>query len=179
LSRRKSISPHDATGANLIVQVKNNRVMRVVPLENEEINECWIADRDRFSYESLNSEDRLTQPMLKQNGEWITVDWATALEYVANGVQQIRTDHGASAIGWNGVFLAEIARLAPAGQASVATGGTLCITFLGVVLGPPLFGVLAGMLQSYGASYGALGLFGLIITVMLVRMRNTAPHARA
>jgi len=99
LSRRKSISPHDATGANLIVQVKNNRVMRVVPLENEEVNECWIADRDRFSYESLNSEDRLTQPMLKQNGEWITVDWATALEYVANGVQQIRTDHGASAIG--------------------------------------------------------------------------------
>ncbi|NCV64544.1 MAG: NADH dehydrogenase (quinone) subunit G, partial [Betaproteobacteria bacterium] len=61
LSRRKSISPHDATGANLMVQVKNNRVMRVVPLENEEVNECWIADRDRFSYEALNSEDRLTQ----------------------------------------------------------------------------------------------------------------------
>jgi MFS family permease len=81
---------------------------------------------------------------------------------------------GASAIGWNGVFLAEIARLAPAGQASVATGGTLCITFLGVVLGPPLFGVLAGILKSYGTSYGVLGLFGLIITVLLVRMRNTA-----
>ncbi len=86
---------------------------------------------------------------------------------------------GASAIGWNGVFLAEIARLAPAGQASVATGGTLCITFLGVVLGPPLFGVLAGMLKSYGASYGALGLFGLIITVLLVRLRSAAHHARA
>jgi predicted MFS family arabinose efflux permease len=81
---------------------------------------------------------------------------------------------GASAIGWNGVFLAEIARLAPAGQASVATGGTLCITFLGVVLGPPLFGVLAGILKSYGTSYGVLGLFGLIITVLLVRMRNIA-----
>ncbi|MFM7801446.1 MAG: NADH-quinone oxidoreductase subunit NuoG, partial [Limnohabitans sp.] len=99
LSRRKSISPHDAVGANLIVQVKNNRVMRVVPLENEDVNECWIADRDRFSYESLNSEDRLTQPMLKQNGEWITVDWATALEYVVNGVQHIRADHGAKTIG--------------------------------------------------------------------------------
>ena len=98
LSRRKSISPHDATGANLIVQVKNNRVMRVVPLENEDVNECWIADRDRFSYESLNSEERLTQPMLKQNGEWITVDWSTALEYVANGVQQIRADHGDAAL---------------------------------------------------------------------------------
>jgi len=99
LSRRKSISPHDATGTNLMVQVKNNRVMRVVPLENEEVNECWIADRDRFSYEALNSEDRLTQPMLKQNGGWITVDWSTALEYVANGVQQIRADHGDAALG--------------------------------------------------------------------------------
>jgi hypothetical protein len=62
LSRRKSVSPHDSTGANLIVQVKNNKVMRVVPLENEDVNECWIADRDRFSYEALNGPDRLTQP---------------------------------------------------------------------------------------------------------------------
>jgi len=99
MSRRKSVSPHDATGANLIVQVKNNRVMRVVPLENEEVNECWIADRDRFSYEALNSDERLTQPMLKQDGQWITVDWSTALEYIANGLQHIKTDHGASAIG--------------------------------------------------------------------------------
>jgi hypothetical protein len=85
---------------------------------------------------------------------------------------------GASAIGWNGVFLAQIARLAPAGQASVATGGTLCITFFGVVLGPPLFGVLAGVLKSYGASYGALGVFGLMITVLLVRL-HTASRATA
>ncbi|MEH3087272.1 MAG: NADH-quinone oxidoreductase subunit NuoG [Xylophilus ampelinus] len=99
LSRRKSISPHDSTGANLIVQVKNNRVMRVVPFENEAVNECWLADRDRFSYEGLNSDDRLTQPMLKQGGEWKAVDWQTALEYVANGLRQIGTDHGASAIG--------------------------------------------------------------------------------
>ena len=94
LSRRRSVSPHDATGTNLVVQVKNNQVMRVVPFENESINECWIADRDRFSYEALNSPDRLTQPMLKQNGEWLTVDWATALEYVANGLRQINADHG-------------------------------------------------------------------------------------
>ena len=95
LSRRKSVSPHDSTGANLIVQVKNHQVMRVVPLENDAVNECWIADRDRFSYEALNSEDRLTQPMLKQGGEWKTVDWQTALEYVANGLQQVKTSHGA------------------------------------------------------------------------------------
>src|SRR5512145_659676 len=63
LSRRKSVSPHDSTGANLIVQVKNNRVMRVLPLENEDVNECWLADRDRFSYEALNAPSRLTAPM--------------------------------------------------------------------------------------------------------------------
>ena len=99
LSRRKSVSPHDSTGSNLIVQVKNHQVMRVVPLENDAVNECWIADRDRFSYEALNGEDRLTQPMLKQGGEWKTVDWQTALEYVANGLKQVKADHGASAIG--------------------------------------------------------------------------------
>ena len=87
LSRRKSVSPHDSTGANLIVQVKNHKVMRVVPLENEAVNECWIADRDRFSYEAVNSEDRLTAPMLKQGGEWKTVDWQTALEYVAKWLE--------------------------------------------------------------------------------------------
>ena len=99
LSRRKSIAPHDSSGANLVVQVKNNEVLRVVPLENEDVNECWIADRDRFSYEALNSADRLRAPMIKQGGEWKEVDWQTALEYVANGLSQISKDHGASSIG--------------------------------------------------------------------------------
>ncbi|WP_291010465.1 NADH-quinone oxidoreductase subunit NuoG [Hydrogenophaga sp.] len=99
LSRRKSVSPHDSTGANLIVQVKNHKVMRVVPLENEAVNECWIADRDRFSYEALDSADRLTAPMIKQGGQWQTVDWQTALEYVANGLKQVKAEHGAQAIG--------------------------------------------------------------------------------
>lgn len=99
LSRRKSVSPHDSTGANLIVQVKNNKVLRVLPLENEEVNECWIADRDRFSYAALNVDDRLTAPMIKQGGQWKTVDWTTALEYVSRGLTQIKVDHGAKAIG--------------------------------------------------------------------------------
>ncbi|GAB2458943.1 NADH-quinone oxidoreductase subunit NuoG [Comamonas humi] len=99
LSRRKSVSPHDSTGANLIVQVKSNRVMRVVPFENDAVNECWIADRDRFSYEALNGEERLTQPMLKQGGQWTEVSWQTALEYVANGLKSIQRDHGANSIG--------------------------------------------------------------------------------
>ncbi|MEO8152251.1 MAG: NADH-quinone oxidoreductase subunit NuoG [Rhizobacter sp.] len=99
LSRRKSVSPHDGTGANLIVQVKNNKVLRVVPLENEDVNECWLADRDRFSYEAVNSDERLTAPMIKQGGEWKPVDWTTALEYVASGLKQIKADHGAKSIG--------------------------------------------------------------------------------
>ena len=99
LSRRKSVSPHDGTGANLIVQVKNNKVLRVLPLENEEVNECWLADRDRFSYEALNTDERLTAPMLKQGGEWKTVDWQTALEYVAHGLKNIQAEHGAKSIG--------------------------------------------------------------------------------
>jgi len=99
LSRRKSVSPHDSTGANLVVQVKNQQVMRVVPLENEAVNECWIADRDRYSYEALNSPDRLKQPMIKQGGQWTEVDWTTALEYVANGLKSIAADHGAQSVG--------------------------------------------------------------------------------
>lgn len=99
LSRRKSVSPHDSTGANLLVQVKNNRVMRVLPLENNDVNECWLADRDRFSYEALNGPERLTAPMIKQGGQWKTVDWQTALEYVANGTRQIQQQHGAKSIG--------------------------------------------------------------------------------
>ena len=99
LSRRKSIAPHDSTGANIVVQVKNHKVMRVVPQENEAVNECWIADRDRFSYEALNSEERLTRPMLKQGGQWQEVDWQTALEYVSNGVKCVREKHGDKGVG--------------------------------------------------------------------------------
>nr|WP_315592153.1 NADH-quinone oxidoreductase subunit NuoG [uncultured Cupriavidus sp.] len=98
LGRRKSVSPHDGVGANLVVQTKNQRVMRVVPLENEDINECWISDKDRFAYEGLNSADRLSRPLLKQGGEWMETDWQTALEYVANGLASIKRDHGADQI---------------------------------------------------------------------------------
>ncbi|MBM3931135.1 MAG: NADH-quinone oxidoreductase subunit G, partial [Sphingomonadales bacterium] len=98
LSRRKSVSPHDSLGSNLIVQVKANKVMRVLPLENEAVNECWLSDRDRFAYEGLNSNERLTAPMIKQGGEWKTVDWQTALDYVAQGLRGIRDQHGADAI---------------------------------------------------------------------------------
>jgi NADH-quinone oxidoreductase subunit G len=99
LARRQSVSPHDSTGANLVVQVKGDKVMRVVPSENDAVNECWIADRDRFSYEALNSPDRLTQPMLKQDGKWQAVNWQTALEYVASGLSDIVAESGAKSVG--------------------------------------------------------------------------------
>ncbi len=98
LSRRKSVSPHDSLGANLTVQVKAGKVMRVLPLENDDVNECWISDKDRFAYEGLNSEDRLTKPMIKQDGKWQVTDWQTALEYVAHGLRNIKHEHGADAI---------------------------------------------------------------------------------
>ncbi|MGH8758921.1 MAG: NADH-quinone oxidoreductase subunit NuoG, partial [Burkholderiales bacterium] len=99
LVRRKSISPHDGLGSNLVVQVKDNRVMRVLPLENEDVNECWLSDRDRFSYEALNSHERLTAPMIKRDGNWEETDWTTALEFVAGGLRRIRDAHGGDAVG--------------------------------------------------------------------------------
>lgn len=98
LSRRKSVSPHDSLGSNLIVQVKGGKVMRVLPLENEAINECWLSDKDRFSYEALDNAERLSVPMIKQGGQWQETDWQTALEYVAHGLRNIRHEHGADAI---------------------------------------------------------------------------------
>ncbi|MDQ8022368.1 MAG: NADH-quinone oxidoreductase subunit NuoG [Moraxellaceae bacterium] len=99
LSRRKSVSPHDSLGANLIVQVKHDEVKRVLPLENEAVNECWISDKDRFSYEALRSPERLTTPRIKQGGVWRDVDWQTALEYAASSLKGVAADHGASQIG--------------------------------------------------------------------------------
>jgi NADH-quinone oxidoreductase subunit G len=92
LARRKSVSPHDGLGSNLVVQVKQNRVMRVLPLENEDVNECWLSDKDRFSYEALNSDERLTRPMVKKSGRWEETDWQSALEFVVSSLKQ--TDFG-------------------------------------------------------------------------------------
>ncbi|WP_292913220.1 NADH-quinone oxidoreductase subunit NuoG [Nitrosomonas sp.] len=98
LSRRKSISPHCGLGSNLVVQVKQNRVMRVLPRDNEAINECWLSDKDRFSYEGLNSEDRLTNPMIKRDGQWIECSWQEALEFTAHSLQIIKQKYGAKSI---------------------------------------------------------------------------------
>jgi NADH-quinone oxidoreductase subunit G len=100
LSRRRAVAAHDSLGSNITVQVKANKVMRVLPFENDAINECWISDRDRFAYEGLNSSERLTEPMIKQDGQWQKVDWQTALEYAAETLSSIKLDAGADQVGF-------------------------------------------------------------------------------
>jgi NADH-quinone oxidoreductase subunit G len=99
LSRRKTVAPHDSLGSGVIVQAKQERVMRVLPLENEAVNECWLSDRDRFSYQGLNSEERLLHPMVKRAGQWTEVEWPEALEAAAQGLKDIVARHGADALG--------------------------------------------------------------------------------
>jgi NADH-quinone oxidoreductase subunit G len=81
------VSPHDGVGTNLYGHVLRGRLMRVVPRPNDAINETWIADRDRFSYEGVYSADRLEAPMVRENGEWKRVSWEVALETAAKGLQ--------------------------------------------------------------------------------------------
>jgi NADH-quinone oxidoreductase subunit G len=122
LARRKSVSPHDGLGSNLIVQVKGGTVMRVLPLENEAVNECWLSDKDRFSYLALNSEERLTEPMQKRNGEWHTVDWPTALDAVVRGLREVAARHGPSALGTIASPHATLEELALAARLTRALG---------------------------------------------------------
>ena len=98
LGRKRSVSPHDSLGSNIVVQTKSNEVKRVVPLENEAINECWISDRDRFAYEGLNHASRLKVPMVKQDNRWIETSWEAALDYVKRSLDSIQKDFGAEAI---------------------------------------------------------------------------------
>jgi NADH-quinone oxidoreductase subunit G len=93
LQRRKTVSPHDGLNANLQVQVKNDRVMRVLPRDNEAVNECWISDRDRFSYEGLYAEDRLTSPMVKTDGVWHQASWQDALTAAAHAISSTVKEH--------------------------------------------------------------------------------------
>ena len=122
LSRRKSVSPHDSLGANLIVQIKLNRVMRFLPLENEAVNECWLSDRDRFSYEGLNSGDRLVRPMIKQDGAWREADWQTALEYAAHALTHVRDSRGPDVLGVLAAPHSTLEELHLAGQLARALG---------------------------------------------------------
>jgi NADH-quinone oxidoreductase subunit G len=99
LEDHASVSPHDCVGANIIVQTRRGSVMRVLPRVNEAVNECWLADRDRFSYEALNGEDRLRVPMIRRGTEWEETDWSTALEFTAAGLRKVLETHGPDSLG--------------------------------------------------------------------------------
>jgi NADH-quinone oxidoreductase subunit G len=99
LDDHDAISPHDCIGANLNVQTRRGQVMRVLPRDNETVNECWLADRDRYSYQALNSAERLTAPMIRRDGRWIDTDWATALEFTIAGLKKVIAAHGADQFG--------------------------------------------------------------------------------
>lgn len=99
LARRRTVSPHDSLGANIIVHAKMDKVLRVVPFENEEVNECWISDRDRFAYAGLY-EDRLEHPMIRENdGSWREASWNDALQMIVHGVKAIQEKFGSDQIG--------------------------------------------------------------------------------
>ncbi len=95
LIQRDGVAPHDSLGSNLHLHVRGERVMRVHPRENEAINECWLSDRDRFSYEGLNSEERLTAPLVKRGEQWETAEWEEALELAAKGLKAAGAQMGA------------------------------------------------------------------------------------
>jgi NADH-quinone oxidoreductase subunit G len=89
LEQRPTLSPHDCVGSNLYAHMRSGTVMRVVPRENMQINETWISDRDRYSYEALYHADRVKKPLIKKNNVWIETDWQTALEFAATGLQRV------------------------------------------------------------------------------------------
>ncbi|AYR20062.1 NADH-quinone oxidoreductase subunit NuoG [Alcaligenes faecalis] len=121
LARRRSVSPHDSVGANLVLQAKMDKVLRVVPFENDEVNECWISDRDRFSYEGLYTEDRLTRPMVRgDDGQWREASWNDAMQTIVAGMNAVREKFGADQLGCIGSATStteELALLARLGRA--------------------------------------------------------------
>ena len=98
LERKPSVSPHDCVGSNLYLHVRRNEVMRVVPAENETVNEVWLSDRDRFSYEALLSPERLEQPLVRKEGQWQTTSWLEALEFAVKSLKDIKSKHGGNQI---------------------------------------------------------------------------------
>lgn len=104
MQQHASIAPHDCVGSNIYIHTRNQEysghrdVMRVVPKDNESINETWISDRDRYSYESLKHDDKLSAPLMKINGKWVPVEWSVALNVIVDAVRKIQAAEGGDAI---------------------------------------------------------------------------------
>ncbi|MCR9192474.1 MAG: NADH-quinone oxidoreductase subunit NuoG [Gammaproteobacteria bacterium] len=94
MTQTPSIAPHDCLGSHLYYHTRRNHLMRVAPNEQNEINETWLSDRDRFSYLGLQHPARASAPRIKRDGVWETVDWQTALTFAASGIQKIIEQHG-------------------------------------------------------------------------------------
>lgn len=94
-----TIAPHDAVGSNIHLHVRRNQILRVAPKENETVNEVWISDRDRFSYEGLTAEDRLATPMIKKEGMWQHADWEQALAFAVEGLKKVINTDGSASVG--------------------------------------------------------------------------------
>ncbi len=99
LQNHPGISPHDCVGTNINVQTLRGVVERVLPVDNEAVNECWLADRDRFSYESVNAPGRLLAPMIREGSDWREVTWETALKHAAAGIRTVINSGSANDIG--------------------------------------------------------------------------------
>ena len=98
LQQRAAIAAHDCLGSNINIHSLRGVVKRVVPKDNEAINEMWLSDRDRFSYEAINSSERVTKPLLKRDGQWEEVDWTVALEIIASSFENVKNAYGAEQI---------------------------------------------------------------------------------
>ena len=94
LMQHSTIAAHDCVGSNLYVHTRDQKVMRVVPRENEQINESWISDRDRFSYMAVNSAKRALKPMLRENGKLVETDWETAINLAVEKLQAAANQKG-------------------------------------------------------------------------------------
>jgi NADH-quinone oxidoreductase subunit G len=89
MQNRDGIAMHDALGSNITIQTREGKVMRVLPRENDTLNECWLSDRDRFSYLALESADRLLQPQIRNaQGQWVEAEWDAALEAAVHGLRK-------------------------------------------------------------------------------------------
>ena len=99
LTQVPSICPLCSTGCNIFIELKDDKILRVRPRENEEVNQCWICDEGRFGYHFVDSPDRLKTPLIKENGKLSPASWDEALGRAAEGLQRIVATYGAESLG--------------------------------------------------------------------------------
>ena len=126
LASHDGISPHDCVGANTNIQSVTGRVKRILPRDNEAVNQCWLSDRDRYSFEALNSPDRLTRPLVRRNGEWHETDWESALTQAVAGLKTVIQSHGPDQLGCPGRAHFYPGRILPAAEIDAGSWQPQC-----------------------------------------------------